>query len=140
MENLTIKKIVAPVDFSDPSVQALQYAVSVAKQLDAEIILIHVAEPPPFAPDLTEPHGYEDRVTEYAEKELGKLMKDYVKDGVQARFLTRFGRPYEEIVAAAKQEGADLIVMATHGRSGVRGMLIGSTTEKLVRTASIKKA
>lgn len=137
MNDLTINKIMAPVDFSDPSSHALQYASSVAKQLNAEVVMVHVAEPPPFSPDLTTSHGYEDKISEYAENTLTDLVDKYIGQGVKARFVVRFGKAYEEIVRAAEEEGVDLIVMATHGHSGFRHMLIGSTTEKVVRASKI---
>lgn len=137
MNKIEIRKILAPVDFSDPSSRALDYAAAIARQLGAEVILVHVAEPPPFSPDLTQSHGYEDRVTAYAEKNLAELVKQHVDQGVKTRYVTRFGKAYEEIVAAAEAESADLIVMATQGHSGLTHLLIGSTTERVVRSSPI---
>jgi nucleotide-binding universal stress UspA family protein len=98
-------------------------------------VLLYVAEPPPFAPDLSDSHGYEEKVTAHAREQLAAVTQEYLDKGVKTRPVVRFGRPATEIVTAAGEEQADLIIMATHGRSGLKH-LVGSVTEKVVRLAT----
>ncbi|HCO43315.1 MAG TPA: universal stress protein [Gammaproteobacteria bacterium] len=135
MQQVAIRRIVVPLDFSDPALGALSYAASLGQTFGAELVLTYVAEPPPFAPDLTESHGYEQRVAARAEANLRELTQTHVDQGAKARYVVRFGRPAQEIAALAREEQADLIIIATHGRSGLKH-LVGSVTEKLVRLAS----
>lgn len=135
MQQVTVRRIVVPLDFSDPARSALAYAAGLGQTFGAELVLTYVAEPPPFAPDLSESHGYEQKVAARAETELRELTQSHIDQGVKARYVVRFGRPAQEIAALAREEQADLIIIATHGRSGLK-QLIGSVTEKLVRLAS----
>jgi nucleotide-binding universal stress UspA family protein len=135
MQQVTVRRIIVPLDFSDPARSALAYAASLGQTFGAELVLTYVAEPPPFAPDLSESHGYEQKVAARAETELRELTQSHIDQGVRARYVVRFGRPAQEIAALAREEQADLIIIATHGRSGLKH-LVGSVTEKLVRLAS----
>ncbi len=137
MSTLNAKHILAPLDFSDPSIKSLDAAVDLAKTYQGKVLVAYVAEPAPFAPDLTTPaDGYEKKITEQASKRLEEICQSHIADGVETSYKICFGHPYEEITKLADTEKVDLIVMATHGHSGIRHMLLGSTTEKVVRTAN----
>lgn len=137
MSVLSAKYVLAPLDFSDPSMKALDAAVELAKTYGGKVIIAYVAEPAPFSPELVVPaDGYEKKVTDKASKRLADICQTHIANGVETSYKICFGHPYDEIIGLAKAEKVDLIVMATHGHSGLRHMLIGSTTEKVVRAAT----
>lgn len=135
----TINSVLVPIDFSDYSKSALRYAVNFAKSFNAEIILIYVVEPVIYPPDFSMGQiampsintEWDDR----AKDELQKLAKSEVIGAVKAKTIIKTGKPFVEIIETAKEENVDLIIIATHGRSGVEHILFGSTAEKVVRKA-----
>lgn len=138
---LKIEKILVPVDFSDSSRKAFYVALKIARVFDARTIVLHVSEP---ISSLDSPEDYEKRAEEIERLEKGvkRRVNELFDQGglaeVDRRKVSveiRGGKPYVEIVKFAVQEGIDLIVMGTHGRTGVKHMLIGSQTEKVVRHA-----
>ncbi|HYG36518.1 MAG TPA: universal stress protein [Clostridia bacterium] len=127
----SLKRILVPVDFSECSKKALAYAVPFARQFKAELVLINVLSPYPVTPEMA-PIGVED--FEGAAIEMEKV-RELVGEGVAVKTLLRKGSPHLEIFEAAKELEADLIILATHGRTGLAHLLLGSTTEKVVRQA-----
>ena len=127
----TLQKILVPVDFSDCSRKALQYAVPFAKQFGAELILLHVVEPYPAVPEMV---PYDAESIQDARRELETLRKT-IDDGVNSSASVRKDPPQLEIVEAARELGVDLIIISTHGRKGITRMVFGSTTERVVRRA-----
>jgi nucleotide-binding universal stress UspA family protein len=127
----SIKKLLVPIDFSDCSRKALDYAVPFARQFDAEVVLLHVLEPYPPIPqmDLIDL----DSVGE-ARRNL-ETLRARTAQAVHCSSLVRTGDPRTEIIAAAQELGIDLIVLSTHGRTGIAHVLLGSTAEKVVRHA-----
>jgi nucleotide-binding universal stress UspA family protein len=135
---LRIKSILVPLDFSPPSKKALGYAVAVARQFKAKLTLLHVVEPvatPDFAasfPLLME----DDDLMAAAKNELGRVVKaTRVPRGMVEKILVRFGRSFHEIADAARTRRADLIIISTHGYTGLKHAVLGSTTERVVRHA-----
>jgi len=126
-----LKKILVPVDFSDCSRKALRYALSFARQFGAELTLLHVVQP--YLP-VAEMALVETESTEDAHEALQEL-RGLVGDEVPCRTLVRTGSPPYEILGAAKELGIDLLILSTHGRSGLEHVLMGSTTDKVVRQA-----
>lgn len=131
-----IKKILVATDFSSCSQEAVAYALSLARQLDATILLTHVLEPIDYPIVLT--------TTEWSESDLltGSRKLDYVaqpfrQNGIPIETNLVQGHPAERILTEAKEKECDLIVMGTHGRSGMAHFLMGSVAERVVRTASI---
>ncbi len=132
-----IKKILVPTDFSDGSMAAVQYARELAPGLGAEVLLLHVLPSPlyPFALNTTSVptlekelrHGVAQRLEELAVAEQGQ--------GIEARAVMRSGIPFSEVIDTAKDEEVDLIVMSTHGYSGIKHLMLGSLAEKVVRSA-----
>ena len=143
MKNL--KKILCPVDFSEPSNAALISAVELAEHYSASIILVHAIneiDPTP-SPSYTLTHHLMDQIpqimgqmTENAHKAMQDLIKNHVDQRIPAEHRVVIGDPAESIVQLAENEEADLIVMATHGRSGLKGLFFGSVAEKVVRSAA----
>jgi nucleotide-binding universal stress UspA family protein len=137
---MKIQKILVPTDFSQNSLPALAQAKEFAKCFEAEIVLIHVLESPVY-PAMTLGAGaaslptIQEEIRQNVSTHLENLRKEEFPDGIKARTILREGNPYGEIIAAAKEEGADLIVIATHGHTGIKHLMLGSTTEKVVRTA-----
>lgn len=142
---MTIKDILVPVDFSRCSGAALDVAVQYADRLGARLHLLHVYVDPlasvPFGRDgVAGPPTAPIEVIEDARRarqaEVAKLQARCEQHGVSVKVDEIEGDPKRVIVDQAGQIGADLIVMGTHGRSGVARMLLGSVAERTVRTAS----
>ena len=129
--------IVVPVDFSDYSLRALPYAVSLAERFGARLKIVYINEPSLQVSDVAwvgvdERTIDEDHLTE-ARRALEKLVLDKIPTdiSVDAEILT--GDPVDKIVAYATDQNADLIIMATHGRGGLSHVLMGSVAEHVVR-------
>ena len=134
-----IKKILVPIDFSDYSKNALKYAVNFSMQFKAEMILIYVIEPVIYPPDFSMGQIALPSVnTEWdikAKEELNKLAKSEIPSGIKVNTVLKTGKPFLEIIETASEEDVDLIIIATHGHTGVEHILFGSTAEKVVRKA-----
>ena len=135
---VTLKEILVPIDFSDCSKQALQAAVPFARQFGAELELVHVVSPYyAFDPNgLSDYPEFEPRLVESAKNCLDELARSVATPEVAVKTHVRCGRPATEIVEAAREAGADLIIISTHGYSGLKHVLLGSTAENVVRHAS----
>jgi len=135
---LNLKKILVPIDFSPMSKQALRYAVRFADQFGSEIVLLHVIEPvtaiagAPLAVDIF-PHAEEDTIA--AEAELACLATCSANHQNAFSSVVRIGHAPNEITKAAKELDIDLIMIATHGYTSWRHLCIGTTAERVVRTA-----
>lgn len=136
---INLKKILVPIDFSDYSKNALKYAVPFAKQFGAEIILVYVVEPTIYPADFSFGQvgfpSIEEEIYKRGKTELEKLSEKEIQGIVQARTRVETGKPFVEINRVAKEEEVDLIIIATHGHTGVEHILFGSTAEKVVRKA-----
>jgi nucleotide-binding universal stress UspA family protein len=133
------KKILVPIDFSPHADAAIAAALSLAKHYDASLTLLHVFEPVALA--MPEGSGfYASAQIADAVREIDKTLghkRDEVsaKAGKAVEALQRSGSPAHEIVEFAKSHSFDLIVVGTHGRTGLAHMLIGSVAERVVRSA-----
>jgi nucleotide-binding universal stress UspA family protein len=134
-----INSILVPIDFSSHSKNALKYAVPLARQFGASLFLVYVVEPTVYPPDLgfgqVVMTGVEDELRGKGEEELRALIEKEIGGAVEASYEVLTGKPHQEILAAAGKRKVDLIVMATHGHTGVEHMLFGSTAERVVRNA-----
>ena len=135
---LKVKKILVPMDFSDLSKDALPWATFLAAQFKAEVVLLHVVEKFPIdylmGRELTS-HTIVPLVKQ-AEANLERATADLAKAlDLKMSAVVREGRPYEEICDAAKVLGADLIVLTTHGYTGLKHVWLGSTAERVVQHA-----
>lgn len=137
--SITIKKILVPIDFSDYSKSALKYAVNFAKVFNAEMYLIYVVEPVIYPPDFSMGQIAIPSITiemdERAKEELTKLAQQEIPSEIKQQIIIKTGKPFVEIIETASEEDIDLIIIATHGHSGVEHILFGSTAEKVVRKA-----
>jgi len=134
---LKIRNILVPVDFSENSSQAMKYAETLARQFEASLTLLYVVEPAPFISDLRNvPNTLSDEEVEArAHHELELLIEEQAESSIQMKEVVRRGKPYDAIVKTAKQLKADLIVISTHGYTGLKHTLLGSTAERVVRHA-----
>jgi nucleotide-binding universal stress UspA family protein len=134
---LKIKKLLVPIDFSEPSHKALHYAVAFAKQFGATLSLVHVVDPVGMANGLPAfpISGPDEALCEDAKNKLFSLGDEEVDEFVPINVHVRSGQPAAEIAAAAKDLGTDLIIIATHGYTGLKHLVLGSTTEKVARLA-----
>lgn len=138
---ISLKRILLPTDFSENSAVAVNYACALTEQFDSELHLLHVIETwvasvPESAMDLaTFPMNFLEKREEAALAELGDVLDaEWRKDRHTVR-ATRQGSPFVQIVRYARDNQVDLIVMGTHGHTGVPHMLIGSVAERVVRKA-----
>ena len=137
---ISIKKILCPADFSDFSMHALTYEVSLAQQYGSKLLLLHVVDvfmhdPAYFAPYAPDRSMFED-FEKKARTRLEEICKENIPAAITAEPIVRVGRAFVEIVRAAREMEVDLIVIATHGRTGLSHAMFGSTAEKVVRKAS----
>src|SRR5215471_17508655 len=133
---VTIRRILAPTDFSDSSAPAVRYAAELADKFGAELVLLHVVQdlalvlpdavmPTPMpAADLTQ-------LIDAGRAGLANQIAAFGLARLKPRAEVRVGSPYAEIDAAAKALGADLICVSTHGRTGLAHLLLGSVAEKV---------
>ncbi len=136
---MKIERILCPVDFSDFSAKAFDYAHSLARHYSAKLFLEHVVEPPlsPYPyyalPDSVNEISW--KLSEVAEKHLHELVATHAPNGIQPQVVVHSGLVTESILAFANTHAMDLIVMGTHGRRGLDRMTMGSVTEKILRKA-----
>lgn len=133
-----VTKILAPSDFSELSKAGLRYALELARDVSAEIVVYHAIDLSSEWKDRrAEVTPYHDMIEE-TQRALDKFLADHFADCidlVEVRKVVEFGTPHINIVEKAAAEGADLIVMSTHGRTGVDHLLLGSVAEKVVARA-----
>lgn len=138
---MLIRTILLPTDFSECANYALSYAASLARQFSASIICVHVIEPMMPAvgyTGLTEPMPIADlneQLEESAERELPKIAECDDCEGIEIEEVIVHGDASAEIVRVAGERNVDLIVIASHGRTGLGRILFGSTAESIVRHA-----
>ena len=136
---MTIRRILFPTDFSEHADHAWPFALYFAQEFGAEVHLVHVVTPPPplvegYSANF-DPEQITSALTAEANASIDRLLK-----AVQGRNLTfqreiRVGVDFHEIINYARTRQIDLIVMATHGRTGLAHVLVGSVAEKVVRKA-----
>ena len=135
------KRILCPIDFSDSSMKALDYALSLAKEADAELLVMHVIEGLADLPHWQQPTN--PSILEYLQlserNALARLREAIPKDASSwstPKELLMTGKPYEEILRVARDEDVQLIVMGVYGRNPVDLLFFGSTTNHVVRAAT----
>lgn len=141
-----MKKILVPVDFSKSAMNAVDVAADIARKASAQLILLHVIEEISgtsfnIEGEVGKPGGnWEDKIftaklIEKAKKNMAKLVEDPKLEGVRVKPELRLGTPYHGMHAIIVDQKVDLVVMGTAGHSDIEEMIIGSNTEKVVRTA-----
>ena len=135
---IAIERILVPIDFSPSSLNALDEAVEFGRPYEAEIIVLCVLErdfhtPLMLVPD---PRAFLQEQTRAAEARLAQIATQLNRKRVKYRTVLEFGVPYQTIVDSAKRLKADVIVMSTHGSTGLAHILIGSVADRVVQHAS----
>jgi nucleotide-binding universal stress UspA family protein len=133
------KRILVPTDMSAFSLAAMEYAASLRLLYASTLYILHVGEDPPALLSL---HGAGEgnntgRLLEGYRRDLDKFVADNIPADIKITPVVRIGNPADVIRAFAEEEGVDLIVMATHGRTGLRHIFMGSVAEKVVRLSNI---
>jgi nucleotide-binding universal stress UspA family protein len=143
-----IKKILTPTDLSSFSANGVRYACNLAKALGAEVIVAHAVSTSEFTTHATslkitssgaESNDLLGKLVEHHKQPLRKFMEEQlvsVGADLNVQPIVEMGDAHTLIVNWARDKGVDLIVMSTHGRSGLPRMLLGSVTEKVLRSAS----
>jgi len=138
---MDIRTILVPIDFHQGSTASLAHAVELASKLGAELTVLHVWQMPVYGFPVVGtsiPVAELGRTVEASAKQaLDEMVAAHEGQGVTIRPVLRVGTPWEQILEVAKEIGADLIVMATHGRKGVPRALLGSVAEKVIRMSSV---
>ena len=134
------KKILCPVDFDDTSPEAVKEAAALAIHGDGTLLLMHVVQINPLAAQgaaqgYAGGQLYEGQV-ELARKQVAQMLAD-LPAGLKHEIVVEIGEPGDSIVAAERSLGADLVVMATHGRRGLARIVLGSVAERVVRGSSV---
>lgn len=136
---LKLKTILVPTDFAEPSKKSLRYALRFAEQFGATVILLHVVEPIVLLGDaygsVAVPMEATAALQQDATTRLASLVRDEIEEVVPVSSCVRCGKPYQEIVNAAREREVDLIIIATHGYTGLKHVFLGSTAERVVRHA-----
>ncbi|MDA8427885.1 MAG: universal stress protein [Geobacteraceae bacterium] len=134
------EKILVAIDFSENSDYAFEYALTLAQQFQAELTIMHVINEPVDLRGFYVPHisfeQLEKEIGEGAEKMMGTFCQTRMGNFTTYKTAIVSGIPYEEIIRKAEDSGASLIVLGTHGRTGLDHLIFGSTAERVVRSAS----
>ena len=136
-KSVEFKKILVPIDFSSYSDEAVNYAAIISKKFEAEFILMHVIESLPYTvTDTLRLIEHRRALETIAKSLLDNLSKKLRETKVAVRTFLVSGAAYHEILKKSQREKVDLIVMGTHGRTGLEHLLLGSVAEKVVRLSS----
>ena len=132
-------KILVPTDFSDCATTAQTTAIDLARRLGGEIVLLHVlVEAPLYSEGLRSAARVQsvyDAQRKWAEGALDARIAELGGHGIKASWRATAGVPFEQIVNVAAEERADMIVIGTHGRTGLNRVLLGSVAERVIRLA-----
>jgi nucleotide-binding universal stress UspA family protein len=132
--SLSIGRILAAADFSETSDKAFDYALSLAKVFEAEVVVLHVLQEPILYQAETA-QKYRDAFERKMQDKLDAMLHRHTCEGVKVTTVMKPGAPFVEIIQFAQDENVDLIVLGTHGHGPVQHMLMGSVAEKVVRKA-----
>jgi nucleotide-binding universal stress UspA family protein len=129
-----IQKILIPTDGSDYSIRAAEYSISIAKMLDAQIIVVYVIDEVVLdqLSKVTERENVEQELKQDGQRYINYVLGLAEKEGVKADSILAKGRPFEQIVHLAKGLNIGLIVMGTYGRRVAERVLIGSVAERVI--------
>jgi universal stress protein A len=136
-EMTAIERILVPIDFSEPSMKALDEAVEFNQTYDAEIVLMTAVERSSYESPLLAPDtgALLEGQAAAAEQRLEEICTRLGQRGIKCRTVVNSGVPYQAIVDAAKRSKASLIIMSTHGRTGLAHVLLGSVAERVLQHA-----
>ena len=133
----TFQRIVVATDFSEVSAGAVRLACAIAAESGAELTVLHVCDVPGYAEAGPVPYELATEFVGTAQARLDALVAQLRTACPRAREVVRIGVPWQEILALASEERADLVVIGTHGRRGFAHAVLGSVAEHLVRTSPV---
>jgi len=135
-----MENILVAIDFSAGSAQALRYALKFAIQFDSQLLLLHILHDPAESPGFYSSEKAGKTVLRSMEEEASRMMDEFVGEYLKEwkKFDMRIipGLPAEEIVRIAEREKVDMIVMGTRGHSGLKRLMIGSVTDRVIRACT----
>jgi universal stress protein A len=130
---MSSQHFLVPLDFSPAADLALEYAIALAKKLQARLTLLHIVYLPRMIEvDIT---SYQEQMMAASKEAMATRLKGVQDAGVEGAVVTVHGVPFREIIETAQNRGVDLIIMGTHGRTGLQHAILGSVAEKVVRLA-----
>ncbi|MGE3539725.1 MAG: universal stress protein [Candidatus Tectimicrobiota bacterium] len=135
---MAVQRFLVPIDFSEYASHALDYAISLASKLGARLTLLHVIQSLPMGGvdmGVALPYTYLQDLEAEITSSLQTYLERVTAAGIEGEIAVVHGVPFNEIIAAAKAQQVDLIIMGTHGRTGLQHVLLGSVAEKVVRLA-----
>jgi len=139
-ETLKIKLILCPIDFSEFSVSAYRHALSVAQHYQAKLVAQHIVElwrhpAADFVPSAGVYEEYSQALRESGKKQLQEFVENHTHNEIQPELLVQVGVAADSILSFAQSQETDVIVMGTHGRRGFDRLMLGSVTDRVMRTA-----
>ena len=134
---ITLKRILCPIDHSDCSKEALKYAVSFAMKEEAKLLLLHIIDIRSFNEELDAISKQipDEETFEQLRVKLLDCIPEAIRDDMDVEAIVIQGIPFVEIISTAKEKEIDMIVIGSHGRTGISHMMLGSVSEKVVRKA-----
>lgn len=135
---IDLKTILYPTDFSEFSANAEPYVIEFAKKFGAKVVLVHVVSVPAYAVSYeiaVDVVSLRETMEASAKKRIEETAKRLKAEGIEVETVLRIGTSFVEIIEAARQHEAQLIILPTHGWGAVKHLLLGSTAEKVVRKA-----
>ena len=134
---ISLKKILCPIDHSDCSKEALKYAVSFAMRDEAKLYLLHIIDIRSFNESLNAmpTHLPDNETLEQLRIKLLDCIPEEMRDDMDVEAIVIQGIPFVEIISTSREKEIDMIVMGSHGRTGISHMMLGSVSEKVVRKA-----
>ena len=134
---ISLKKILCPINHSDCSKEALKYAVSLAMKDEAKLLLLHVIDIRSFNEglDAMSTQIPNEETLEQLRAKLLDCIPEEIRDDMDVEATVIQGIPFAEIISTAKKKEIDMIVIGSHGRTGLKHMMMGSVSEKVVRKA-----
>jgi universal stress protein A len=133
---LQLKKILVPLDFSQISEKAFRYAIKFAGQFGSSVTLLHVIQPMVYPADFGYPPTLVDSLDDTMQQAAKERLQAMASSApIEMETIIRLGQPYHEITIAARELEVDLIIITTHGHTGLKHALLGSTAERVVRHA-----
>lgn len=134
---INLKKILCPIDHSDCSKEALRYAVSFAMKDEAKLYLLHVIDIRSFdeSIDAMSKQIPDDETLNQLKTKLLDCIPEEIRSGMDVEAIVVQGIPFAEIISTARKENIDMIVIGSHGRTGIAHIMLGSVSEKVIRKA-----
>jgi len=135
---MAAQHFLVPVDFSEDANQAVKYASDLASKLGARVTLLHVIQLLPLGSgdmSMTVPYSYIQDLEANTTSRMQAYLERVTAAGLEGEIAVVHGVPFQEILETAKTQQVDLIIMGTHGHTGLQHVLLGSVAEKVVRLA-----